>query len=410
MINPRHITLSELQSLVKSSLAESFPLPVWVVAEIAELKVNYSGHCYIELIEKGESDGVPKAQAKAVIWRTLYPRIAGYFEVQTGQKLAAGLSVLVKATVNYHKLYGFSLQISDIDASYTLGDMERQKLQTIARLKQDGVWDINRQLPMPIALQRIAVVSSRNAAGYQDFINSLNKSGYRFRTRLFDSVMQGNDAEESIISSLYAISDLATEFDAVVIIRGGGSTSDLNCYNSYELASNVAQFPLPIITGIGHDKDISVVDMVAHTSLKTPTAVAMWLIEQLARLDYQLESAARQLLILSQEIISSQRVNLERVTSQIESLSIRHIENCKLGLNLSEERLRELVEQRLSKEQERLDSAQKIIETLSPDRLLKMGFAIVRCEGQMVSDAITLEKGQRVEIEFGTGTRSAIIE
>ena len=211
-----HITLSQLQRLVKETLHERFALPVWVSAEISEVKVNYSGHCYLELVEKGGDNGVPLAQSRAVIWRTAYSRIAGYFEAETGQRLAAGIKILAKVAVNYHELYGFSLQITDIDPAYTLGDMQRQRQQTIDCLRKEGVWDMNREVGMPAVVQRIAIVSSANAAGYQDFCKEIGKSPYRFRLTLFDAFMQGAAAEESIVAALCAVADRMEEFDAVV--------------------------------------------------------------------------------------------------------------------------------------------------------------------------------------------------
>ena len=295
MTESQHITLRELQRRVKSALEGQFALPLWVSAEISEIKVNYSGHCYLELVEKGGDNGVPTAQARAVVWRSNYPRIAGYFEAETGQRLAAGIKILAKALVTYHELYGFSLQITDIDPSYTLGDMERQRQQTIAQLQQEGVWDMNREAPMPAVVQRVAIVSSANAAGYQDFCKELARSPYRFELTLFDAFMQGEAAEESIIEALCNVAARPEKFDAVVLIRGGGSRSDLNCFNAYRLCAHVAQFPLPVVTGIGHDKDTSVADMVAHTALKTPTAVAGWLVERMAETDGWLDCAALQL-------------------------------------------------------------------------------------------------------------------
>ena len=238
---------------------------------------------------------MPLAQSRAVIWRTAYSRIAGYFEAETGQRLAAGIKILAKVAVNYHELYGFSLQITDIDPAYTLGDMQRQRQQTIDCLRKEGVWDMNREVGMPAVVQRIAIVSSANAAGYQDFCKEIGKSPYRFRLTLFDAFMQGAAAEESIVAALCAVADRMEEFDAVVIIRGGGSASDLNCFNAYRLCTHVAQFPLPVLTGIGHDKDTSVADMVAHTALKTPTAVAGWLVERMDTIDAWLDNAALQL-------------------------------------------------------------------------------------------------------------------
>ena len=316
-----HITLSQLQRLVKETLHERFALPVWVSAEISEIKVNYSGHCYLELVEKGGDNGVPLAQSRAVIWRTAYPRIAGYFEAETGQRLAAGIKILAKVAVNYHELYGFSLQITDIDPTYTLGDMERQRQMTIAQLQKEGVWDMNREAPMPVVVQRVAVVSSANAAGYQDFRKELAKSPYRFEVTLFDAFMQGAAAEESIVTALCAVAERMDEFDAVVLIRGGGSASDLNCFNAYRLCAHVAQFPLPILTGIGHDKDTSVADMVAHTALKTPTAVAGWLVERMTQTEGWLDYAALQLHDATKAAMHASEVRLERLTGDLRQMS-----------------------------------------------------------------------------------------
>ena len=283
-----YISLSELQRRIKGAVEMSLPVPLWVAAEIAEIKVNHSGHCYLELVEKaepaaacrGDAGAVPKAQARAVIWRSQYAMLSSYFEAETGCRLEAGMRVLAKVLVSYHGLYGLTLQVTDLDASYTLGEVERQRQLTIRRLQADGVWDMNREMPLPLLVQRIAVVSSSAAAGYRDFRNELRGGGYAFTVTLFDAVVQGAAAEESLVAALCAVAERADEFDAVVLIRGGGSASDLSCFNSYRLCSHVAQFPLPVITGIGHDKDTSVADMVAHTALKTPTAVATWLTER----------------------------------------------------------------------------------------------------------------------------------
>ena len=304
-----HLTLSQLQKLVKATLDEAFALPVWVSAEIAEIKINYSGHCYLELVEKGGDNGVPLSQARAVIWRTAYARIAGYFEAETGQRLAAGIRILARVMISYHELYGFSLNILDIDPTFTLGDMERQRQITIERLQREGVWDINRENPLPQVVQRIAIVSSRQAAGYQDFCKELGKSPYAFSLTLFDAFMQGAGAEDSIVAALDAVADRMDDFDAVVLIRGGGSASDLNCFNAYRLCAHIAQFPLPILTGIGHDKDTSVADMVAHTALKTPTAVAGWLVERMTGVVGWLDTAALQLRDASAGIFRRHELN-----------------------------------------------------------------------------------------------------
>lgn len=398
-----HITLSELQRLVKNTLHERFALPVWVSAEISEIKVNYSGHCYLELVEKGGDNGVPQAQARAVLWRTAYPRIAGYFEAETGQRLAAGIKILAKVSVTYHELYGFSLQITDIDPAYTLGDMERQRQQTIAQLREEGVWDMNREVPMPTVVQRVAIVSSANAAGYQDFCKELDKSPYRFRLTLFDAFMQGAAAEESIVAALCAAAQRMEEFDAVVVIRGGGSASDLNCFNAYRLCTHVAQFPLPVVTGIGHDKDTSVADMVAHTALKTPTAVAGWLVERMAGVDGWLDYAALQLRDATRSAMHASEVRLERLAGELRHASGELLTRQRLRTEHLATLLPQAVEDFLLRHATRLENAAELVAGRSPERILRLGFAVVRAGGKTVTSASDVRKGDVLDIEVSDG-------
>ncbi|WP_295936311.1 exodeoxyribonuclease VII large subunit [uncultured Alistipes sp.] len=398
-----HITLSELQRLVKQTLHERFAMPLWVSAEISEIKVNYSGHCYLELVEKGGDNGVPTAQSRAVIWRTAYSRVAGYFEAETGQRLEAGIKILAKVTVTYHELYGFSLQITDIDPAYTLGDMERQRQQTIAQLEQEGVWDMNREVPMPLVVQRVAIVSSANAAGYQDFRKELGKSPYRFRLTLFDAFMQGAAAEDSIVAALCAVAGRMDEFDAVVIIRGGGSASDLNCFNAYRLCTHVAQFPLPVLTGIGHDKDTSVADMVAHTALKTPTAVAGWLVERMQQTDGWLDYAALQLHDATKTAMHASEVQLERLTGQIRQLSAELLTHQRLRTAHLSELLPQAVGDYLFRQAAKLDNAAELVAGRSPERIMRLGFAVVRSAGKAVMSAKGVHTGDMLEIEVADG-------
>ena len=404
-----HITLSQLQRLVKETLHERFALPVWVSTEISEIKVNYSGHCYLELVEKGGDNGVPLAQSRAVIWRTAYPRIAGYFEAETGQRLAAGIKILAKVSVNYHELYGFSLQITDIDPTYTLGDMERQRQMTIAQLQKEGVWDMNREAPMPVVVQRVAVVSSANAAGYQDFRKELAKSPYRFEVTLFDAFMQGAAAEESIVTALCAVAERMDEFDAVVLIRGGGSASDLNCFNAYRLCAHVAQFPLPILTGIGHDKDTSVADMVAHTALKTPTAVAGWLVERMAETDGWLDCAALQLNDMTKAAMHASEVRLERLSGEVRRLSGELLTRQTLRLEHFTGLLPDAARDFLARQGVRLGNAAELIAGRSPERILRLGFAVLRAGGRAVTSAGSVAEGEQVEIEVSDGKIDATV-
>lgn len=405
-MTPRaHLTLLELQRKVKLTLSEQFALPVWVSAEISDLKVNYSGHCYLELIEKEQKsdNGVPVAQARAVIWRSAYARIAAYFEAETGQRLAPGIRILAQVVVNYHELYGFSLQITAIDSAYTLGDMEQQRLETIARLQREGVWEMNHTLEMPLLVQRIAVISSAQAAGYQDFCKELARSGYHYRLTLFDAFMQGAAAEESIIDALGRVAEQQEAFDAVVIVRGGGSTSDLNCFNAYRLSSHVAQFPLPVLTGIGHDKDQSVVDLVAHTALKTPTAVAGWLNERMERIEGWLEGAAQQLAELTVSRMREAELRLEQRMSELNRLAMERTLREQLLLEKFDERLAERLTQALRNEQQRLERAAEVVESRSPQQILQLGFAILRADGKAISTTETLKRQSTLQVELADG-------
>lgn len=410
MAESQHITLRELQRRVKSALEGQFALPVWVSAEISEIKVNYSGHCYLELVEKGGDNGVPTAQARAVVWRSHYPRISGYFEAETGQRLASGIRILAKVLVSYHELYGFSLQITDIDPSYTLGDMERQRQQTIAQLQQDGVWDMNREATMPAVVQRIAIVSSANAAGYQDFCKELDKSPYRFTLTLFDAFMQGAAAEESIIEALCSVAARMEDFDAVVLIRGGGSRSDLNCFNAYRLCAHVAQFPLPVVTGIGHDKDTSVADMVAHTALKTPTAVAGWLVGRMAEIDGWLDYAALQLHDTTTAAMHASEVRLERLSGEVRRLSGELLTRQSLRLEHHAALLPDAARDFLARQNVRLGNAAELIAGRSPERILRLGFAVVRTGGKAVTSAREVGAGENIEIEVSDGQIEAIVK
>ena len=409
----QHITLRELQRRVKSVLEGQFALPLWVSAEISDLKVNYSGHCYLELVEKAEKggdNGVPTAQARAVIWKSHFPRIAAYFEAETGQRLAPGLKILAKVLVSYHELYGFSLQITDVDPSFTLGDLERQRQQTIAQLQQDGVWEMNRGVALPTVVQRVAVVSSAQAAGYQDFCKELAKSPYRFEVELFDAFMQGEAAEGSIIDALCRVADRLEEFDAVVIIRGGGSRSDLNCFNAYRLCSYIAQFPLPVITGIGHDKDTSVADLVAHTALKTPTAVAGWLVERMDRICGWLDAAALQLHDGVLRLARTQQVRLEELAGDVRHLSLGLLRQRGLELGSREEVFRQAVGSFLRQQRQRLDTTGELVESRSPRHILRMGFAVVRSGERTVTSIRQVEAGERLTVEVADGRFSAEVK
>ena len=404
------LTLLDLQRMVRATLESRFRDPLWISAEISELKVNRSGHCYLNLVEKGATDGAPRAEARAVIWKSAYLPMASMFEAATGATLRAGLRVLVRVVVTYHEIYGFSLQIIDIDPRYTLGEIERRRRETIARLQQDGVWDMNRELELPRPTLRIAIVSSDTAAGYQDFMNELGRSTYRFQTTLFRSLMQGDAAEESIVAALRDIAQREEDFDVVAIIRGGGSTSDLALFDSYLIASHVAQFPLPIFSGIGHDKDVSVVDMVAHTSLKTPTAVATKLVEMA---DYEMtlvENFATEIAHNVEDMLHGEELRLYTHGVNISREATRHISNHEKRIELLKDGLLSRVEYMISTEEQRLNAAERTLQSYSLDNILRLGFAVARNQEGAVKSIAQTHIGETIVIELLDGVVGAEIK
>jgi len=329
------LKLSELNGLVKKAVSAAFTAPVWVIGEISELKTNRSGHCYLNLIEKEENGDAIVAQARATIWSYTFRMLQPYFETTTGQQLTEGLKVLVSVSVEFHELYGYSLNIRDIDPTYTLGDMARRRREIIARLQSEGVAEMNKELDLPLVPQKIAIISSSTAAGYQDFIDQLtnNPAGYHFDLKLFPAIMQGNQAESSIIGALEKIYLYENFFDAVVIIRGGGSQADLSCFDNYNLAYFITQFPLPVITGIGHEKDDSIVDMVAHTRLKTPTAVAEFLISGVAQFDVHLDELKNNFVGIITDLIAESKNDIKQITRMIAPLTREKISKANNRLN-----------------------------------------------------------------------------
>jgi len=312
------MSLTELQLIIRDSLYLSLPDYYWVTAEISEIKDNSAGHCYLELIEKHPDDKNAKARIRAIIWNNRYRFLKSFFENITGETLREGQKILVKTKVEYHELYGLSLIISDIDPAFTIGEMAIKRQIIIKKLEQEGVFTMNKELEIPMVPQRIAVISSKNAAGYADFINHLagNSYNFAFRTTLIDSIMQGAETEKSIINALDIVAEKSDLFDLVVIIRGGGSQSDLSWFDNYDIAYHITQFPLPVITGIGHEKDMSVTDMVANVSLKTPTAVADFIIDCMV-------SAENHLLSMCSDIQTASQLIVIKNTNRLETAGIR---------------------------------------------------------------------------------------
>jgi len=336
MIDPQ-LSLFELQNRVKSSLDETFSMPVWVKAEISEMTVNRSGHCYLDLIETEAGTDTVIARCRATIWSYTFRMLRPYFETTSGQAFSEGLKVLLQAKVEYHEVYGFSLNIRDIDPVYTLGDLARQRREIIRKLQEDGVFEMNKELELPLVPQRIAVISSPTAAGLQDFLDQLHSNVHQFvfYTKLFPAVMQGIDAPRSIMNALELIYEHENLFDAVVIIRGGGAQVDLACFDHYELAFHIAQFPLPVITGIGHDKDDTVIDMVAHTRMKTPTAVAEFLIGGALRFLEELKELESHFVELINEQLEDHNERLNDAADLLNQLVNRMIVTQQNRLNIA---------------------------------------------------------------------------
>ena len=404
------ITLYDLQRMVRTTVEECFATPLWVSAEISELKVNRSGHCYLNLVEKGNNEGAPRAEARAVIWRNNYTQIDAMFREATGSPLASGIGVLVRVVVTYHEIYGFSLQIIDLDPNYTLGDVERRRRETIERLKEDGVWDMNRELSLPRPLLRIAVVSSATAAGYRDFMTEIGSSPFNFNVTLFEATMQGEGAEESIINALSAIAERERDFDVAVIIRGGGSTSDLALFDSYRIALYVTQMPMAVITGIGHDKDVSVVDMVAHYMCKTPTAVGAFLVDSAtAELNtiYDLSNEFRQ---LSEQILNNQSSYLAQRKMELCHLASQNISNHSHNLSAIEQSVKELSLHIIATEEQRIESFKRLMESYSLDNILKLGFALVQTSEGIITSTDGIGIGDQIEITLHNGTINAVVQ
>lgn len=411
MNHDEKITLAELQGLIRDRIYEALPGSFWVIAEIAELKVNSAGHCYLELTGSDSPGGKVIARARATIWASKYRSLNTFFNASTGIPLRAGITILFKATVEYHELYGLSLNLSDIDPSYTAGEMALKREAVIRRLTEDGVISMNRELELPPYPRYIAIISSSKAAGYQDFINhlTLNPYGYVFVPELFEAVMQGEDTESSVTEALDMISEEADRFDAVAIIRGGGSTTDLSWFDSYEIAFHITQFPLPVLTGIGHEKDTSVTDMVACKSLKTPTAVADFLVEHtLASENHILEMAGTLAEVVSDTITSAgeQLTSLQNRIASTARLVVK-VRHEQLGYH--SERLRRSEVNTLRAARELTDRLENALRHLDPAGVLKRGFTLTAKNGLIIRSPRDLAPGDTITTHFEKGEATSTV-
>lgn len=384
------LTLYSLNNMVRCALNETLPSQYWVTGELSEVRESGTGHCYIELVQRDDSAGELVAKARGTIWSRIYTLLKPYFLEQTGQPFAAGLKVLLQVKVVFHELYGYSLEVCDIEPAYTVGDMARRRLAVIKRLTDEGVIDLNKELTFPALPQRIAVISSSTAAGYGDFCDQLlnNKYGFVFYPRLFPSPMQGSGVEQGIIAALNRIAENVDCWDVVVIIRGGGATSELSCFDAYDLANNCAQFPLPIITGIGHQRDESVLDMVAHTRAKTPTAAAELLIHAMV----------------------SQAAWLDELQAGIISAVRTRVDAERLRLHSAMQRIPVVTALFMQGQHHKLDLWQKYMDAASPEHILALGYSITRVNGKVVHSIADVQPGDEVTTTVVGGEFTSIVK
>ncbi len=427
------LSLYELNNLVREVISTTLHDEYWVETELSELR-EVRGHCYMELIQKDLFSNTPIAKASAKCWKNKWLLLSPKFEKVTGQSLRSGLKVLLKVYPDFHEAYGFSWIVTDINPEFTMGDMARKRLEIINQLKAEGVFDLQKELKMPLFAQRIAVVSSANAAGYGDFCNQLadNSYGLQFHTRLFSAVMQGEGVEQSVIAALNEINSNVDDFDVVVIIRGGGATSDMSGFDTLSLAENVANFPLPIITGIGHDRDESVLDMVSHTRVKTPTAAAAFLVDHLERVYERVLDAQNELLSTIQHRMEMEKARLQHLGEKIpmlfslykgrqEALLDRIFINISSAVQkrLAQEnrlldsltqRIKPGLERRLMRENYRLDLLSQRAKALDPALLLRRGYSMTTLNGHVVKDKSQLKPGDEIVTRLEKGTVTSIIK
>lgn len=429
------LTLYELNGLIKERISEAFPSEYWLQAELGEVREHSSGHCFIEFVQKNDRGNGLVAKARGTIWNNVYRMFKPYFEKETGQSFVAGLKVLVKVAVEFHELYGYSLTVLDIDATYTVGDMARKRKEILERLQQEGVLSLNKELELPFPVQRIAIISSPTAAGYGDFCHQLqhNQEGFVFYTKLFPAVMQGEETERSVIRALNDIYMEQEHWDVVVLIRGGGATSDLSSFDSYDLAANCSQFPLPILVGLGHERDETVLDYVAHTSVKTPTAAAAFLIDLAEEASEAIDDCASRITSAIERLMSAEKMRIQSLGVRLPAKVLQRISEEKYHIQNYGNRLQQayfvrkqkeqyeilgweqkipfVLKQVLDREKQRLQNLEQTLEIVSPERVLQRGYSLtLNKDGKAVIDASTLEEGDYLVSRFAKGQSISIVK
>ena len=428
------LSLSQLTGLIGKSINVQPALKqVWVTAETSEVRVS-GGHCYMELIEKDSASGKPVARLRAVIWANNYQRIGRMFRQVTGMSLASDMKIMANVTVNYHPVYGLSAVIEHLNCEYTLGARMRRRMEILARLEEDGVLEMNRTLEMPVPTLRVAVISSPTAAGFGDFIHQIfaNPRHLNFRIRLFEAVMQGQNTPGSVISALERVMACGEDFDCLAILRGGGAVADLDAFDDYSLALNVAQFPLPVITAIGHERDTTVLDHIARVSVKTPTAAAEWLIREASEQLDRVLNLGSEISMICRERISGEEKRLAFATAQIPLLAhnataIRRERLSAIALSLPQiprnimamqlqrldrfaESLRDSLPQKISSRRQRLDALESLVSALSPEAVLRRGYSITLREGKPLMSASELREGEEITTILAEGRISSKVK
>lgn len=399
------ISLYELNNLVRGVLANTFSQSFWIRAEMSDVRIAQNGHCYLEFIEKDSKNRNIIAKARGSIWANVFRLLKAYFESETQQAFASGLKVLVQVSIEFHELYGYSLNVHNIDPTYTLGDQSRNRTLILKQLEEEGVLTLNKELDLPAITNRIAVISSPTAAGYEDFCNQLenNSDGFAFYTHLFPAIMQGQRTEESIISALDSVYEHIDKFDIVVIIRGGGATSELSSFDSYLLAANCAQFPLPIITGIGHERDDTVLDIVAHTRAKTPTAVAEFLIKRLQSAAFIVSELQDSIIVSTTKKLTEETVYLNTLATHFSYITKDRTKEQLNNINTFSERLKSITKRIIQEEKYKLANKEQFVKLISPENILKKGYTLTIKEKKIIKSVAELKQGDKIITRFYDG-------
>ncbi|SHG27095.1 exodeoxyribonuclease VII large subunit [Dysgonomonas macrotermitis] len=406
------ISLYELNNLVRGVLTTSFDQLFWIQAETSDVRCNQNGHCYLEFIEKDASNRNIIAKARGSIWSNVFRLLKAYFESETGQTFASGLKVLIQVSIEFHEVYGYSLNVHNIDPTYTLGDQVKNRALILKQLEEEGVLTLNKELQLAKPANRIAIISSPTAAGYEDFCNQLegNKEGFIFYTKLFPAIMQGERTEGAIIAALDRIYENTGKFDAVVIIRGGGATSDLSSFDSYLLAANCAQFPLPIITGIGHERDDTVLDIVAHTRAKTPTAVAEFLLRNISETADELNNIQDSIIFETNKRLTEETAVLTTLSAKYSYITKDKTKDQLNKLHLITERLKNAVNKLIQEQKHNLISKEQHIELISPENILKKGYTLTLAGNKIIKSVSQIKKGEIITNRFSDGEIESVVK